>query len=85
MAICIEKALQDAALLLAEYQSPSARIDACALLCYVLDKPNSYLYTWPEKLLSVEDLFAFDSLLQRRIQGEPIAYILEEKSYESYS
>jgi len=56
--------------------SDSAKLDCQILLAHVIDKPTSYLYTWPEKSLSDEQKQAFILLLNRRIQGEPIAYIV---------
>ncbi|CZF77454.1 Release factor glutamine methyltransferase [Grimontia celer] len=83
MPISIENALRDAALLLAEHQSPSPRIDASVLLCHVLDKPSSYLYTWSDKSLSDEEKAAFNALLERRKVGEPVAYIIGYRDFWS--
>lgn len=83
MPISIENALRDAALLLAEHQSPSPRIDASVLLCHVLDKPSSYLYTWSDKSLSDEEEAAFNVLLERRKVGEPVAYIIGYRDFWS--
>ena len=63
--------------------SDSAKLDVEILLCFVLDKERSYLLTWPEKLLSDEQLHYFLQLLTRRIQGEPIAYITGIKEFWS--
>lgn len=63
--------------------SDSARLDVEVLLCFVLDKERSYLLTWPEKMLSDEQLHDFLPLLVRRIQGEPIAYITGVKEFWS--
>tara|TARA_R110001592_G_scaffold16123_7_gene69010 strand:- start:2678 stop:3604 length:927 start_codon:yes stop_codon:yes gene_type:complete len=63
--------------------SDSARLDVEILLCFVLDKERSYLLTWPEKMLSDEQLHDFLPLLVRRIQGEPIAYITGVKEFWS--
>jgi len=64
-------------------RSDSAKLDVEILLCFVLDKERSYLLTWPEKLLSDEQLHYFLPLLIRRIQGEPIAYITGIKEFWS--
>ena len=56
--------------------SDSADLDVQLLLLEVLDKPASYLFTWPDKVLTDEQLKRFSGLLQRRIAGEPVAYIL---------
>ncbi|PCH94874.1 MAG: protein-(glutamine-N5) methyltransferase, release factor-specific [Gammaproteobacteria bacterium] len=63
--------------------SDSAKLDTQILLCFVLNKARSYLLTWPDKLLSDEQLLSFVSLLVRRIQGEPIAYITGVKEFWS--
>jgi release factor glutamine methyltransferase len=68
--------------LLAEI-SDSAKLDAEILLSLVLKKTRSYLYTWPEKKLSDEQLHEFIKLLSRRAEGEPIAYITGIKEFWS--
>ncbi|WP_154124012.1 peptide chain release factor N(5)-glutamine methyltransferase [Grimontia hollisae] len=83
MPVTIENALRDAALLLAEYQSLSPRIDASVLLCHVLDKPSSYLYTWSDKALTEDEEAAFNTLLARRKTGEPVAYIIGYRDFWS--
>ncbi|TYK65527.1 peptide chain release factor N(5)-glutamine methyltransferase [Colwellia echini] len=55
--------------------SDSAKLDAQILLAFVLDKAHSYLLSWPEHVLTPPVEQAYLALLQRRIQGEPIAYI----------
>lgn len=63
--------------------SDSSRLDAECLLSFVLQKPSVYLRTWPEKELALTELQDFLDLVQRREQGEPIAYILESKQFWS--
>ena len=63
--------------------SPSARLDAELLLAYVLGKPRSYLRTWPEHEPSAEQVAAFQALLARRRQGEPVAYLLGRQGFWS--
>ncbi len=53
----------------------SARLDAEVLLAHVLGKPRSHLSAWPEREISTTALAQFQSLLTRRIAGEPIAYL----------
>lgn len=64
-------------------QSDSARLDAELLLACALDKDRVYLYTWPEKIPTDEQLGLFHTLLERRIQGEPIAHILGKQEFWS--
>ncbi|MCL9776164.1 peptide chain release factor N(5)-glutamine methyltransferase [Vibrio methylphosphonaticus] len=79
----IEAVLKRASLVLSESGSESASLDAAVLLCHALDKPRSYLLTWPEKQLTDDESMQFESLLKRRIQGEPVAYILGEREFWS--
>lgn len=65
--------------------SDSARIDAEVILAHVLEKDRTYLFTWPEKTLEVEQYLQWQSYLSRRVCGEPIAYILGEKEFWSLS
>lgn len=63
--------------------SDSAKLDCQLLLAKALDKPTSYLLTWPEKTLTETQVEYFDCLFIRRLNGEPIAYILQEKEFWS--
>ncbi len=64
-----------------QIDSPTAQLDAELLLAYVLDKPRSYLFTWPEKTLSEAQTEAYMALLARRQGGEPIAYLLGRQGF----
>ena len=61
----------------------SARLDAELLLAHVLDKPRSWLLAWPEQEVSPAMLVSFEKLLTRRVNGEPIAYILGMQEFWS--
>jgi release factor glutamine methyltransferase len=63
--------------------SDSAKLDCKILLAFVLDKETSYLLTWPDQKLTVPEFQAFMVLFGRRLQGEPIAYIIEEGEFWS--
>jgi release factor glutamine methyltransferase len=63
--------------------SDSAKLDCKILLAFVLDKETSYLLTWPDKTLSESQFQAFMMLFERRLEGEPIAYIIEEGEFWS--
>lgn len=64
-----------------EEVSDSSKLDTELLLCHVLDKPSSYLMTWPEKPLLVSQQQQFLTLMARRSTGEPIAYILGTQAF----
>jgi release factor glutamine methyltransferase len=63
--------------------SDTARLDAEVLLCHVLDVARSYLYAWSDRVLSVNEYNQFEALLQRRVKGVPIAYIVGNKEFWS--
>lgn len=65
--------------------SDTARLDVELLLAKALEKPRSYLYTWPEKVLTQTQYERFVQSLDRRKRGEPIAYLLGEKEFWSLS
>lgn len=64
--------------------SDSPRLDAEVLLVKAMVKTRTYFYTWPEKRLTLDELQLFQAMLQRRRQGEPIAYIVGEKEFWSH-
>ncbi len=53
-----------------------AKLDARLLLEYVCGTDHSFLITHPEKELTEDEDGAFNSLLERRQEREPLAYIL---------
>lgn len=65
--------------------SESPALDARLVLAYVLSKPTSYLFTWPELLLTDAQRKEAEALLQRRLTGEPMAYILGEQEFYGYA
>jgi release factor glutamine methyltransferase len=60
-----------------------SRIDIELLLVSVLNQPRSFLYAHPEYEFTLEQKKSFDLLYERRIGGEPIAYILGKKEFWS--
>ncbi len=79
----IELALKSATAKLTEGGKESPSLDAAVLLCHILGKPRSYLLTWPEKALEQEQQEQFEALLERRLNGEPVAYIIGEREFWS--
>lgn len=59
------------------------RRDVEVLLCHVLGKPRSYLYTWPEIAVAPDQLAALDALLAERQRGVPVAYLTGEREFWS--
>jgi len=63
--------------------SDTAQLDVQVLLASVLKVGRSFFYTWPDKVLDDAVIAQFEPLLQRRIAGEPIAYIIGEQEFWS--
>ncbi len=55
------------------------KLDANVLLAYILDVPRSVLMAWPERALAESDIIRYHDLIQRRAQGEPVAYMTGKK------
>lgn len=62
-------------------QSDSARLDAEILLMQVLNKPRSYLFTWPEMSLNQEQYITFERLIEQRANGMPVAYLIGYREF----
>lgn len=60
--------------------SSTPHLDAELLLAHALNKPRSFLYAHPEHDFINNQ---FEKLLTRRLNGEPIAYILGRKEFWS--
>lgn len=63
--------------------STTSRLDAEILLSKVLEVPSSYFYTHSEDLLTKTQHEIYLSFLKRRLNHEPIAYILEQQEFWS--
>lgn len=66
-----------------ESLSDSARLDIELILCHVLQKNRTYVFTWPDKFLSPEQAETFQIFFKRRKSGEPIAHILGQREFWS--
>lgn len=61
----------------------AARLEAEVLLAHILQEPRMYLYTHFDRPLTPQELAAYREVLQRRLHGEPAAYITGEKEFMS--
>lgn len=59
----------------------SADLDAQLLLAYVLDVPRARLRSHPESAPGTEAAGRYRALLERRADGEPLAYLTGEKDF----
>lgn len=63
--------------------SPSARADSETLLTLVLGTPRSWVHTHATDLLEPEVQREFNALLDRRLRGEPVAYLTGTREFWS--
>ncbi|MDZ7925309.1 MAG: peptide chain release factor N(5)-glutamine methyltransferase [Marinagarivorans sp.] len=77
----IAEALHQAASLTEITDSP--RLDAELLLAAATGYSRTFIYTWPEQILTPSAQQSFAQMLARRQQGEPIAHITEQREFWS--
>lgn len=63
----------------AEYNRP--RLEAELIVCYLLDVDKVYLYTHPNRIVDKKVVDKFDNLIEKRNEGYPIQYILENQEF----
>lgn len=63
----------------------AARLEAEILLAACLDKPRSHLFAWPERRVNPGQRERFESLVERRATGEPVAHLLGRREFWSLS
>ncbi len=61
----------------------SARLEAEVLISHLLGISRADLYTQPQRRLKEEELLVLREMVQRRLEGEPVAYIVGEKEFWS--
>jgi release factor glutamine methyltransferase len=66
-----------------ESVSDSTRLDIELILCHILQKNRTWLFTWPDKTLTAEQQQLFDTFFHRRKNGEPVAHIIGEREFWS--
>jgi release factor glutamine methyltransferase len=67
--------------LLAQAGVENARLDAQILLCFAMRIERSFLYAYPEHLVSPEQAYYYLTLIERRRLHEPMAYITGHKEF----
>lgn len=61
--------------------SDTALLDTELLLCHSLSVDRAWLKTWPDKILSAPDMQRFEQLFRRRLEGEPVAFIIGSQGF----
>ena len=75
----IKQTLAHAAEQFRELDSPT--LEARLLLSYTLEKPQTYLFTSENKSLADKTLSTFLTLIKKRKQREPLAYLTHHKEF----
>ena len=79
--LSIEALLRKAQQELTQAKIDTPRLDAEILLARILDKPRTYLMTWPEREVSASEAQTFEQWIRRRLKNEPVAYILGDQEF----
>lgn len=58
-------------------------LDACVLLCHVMQRDTAHLIAHADVPLGSDRQRAFDALIARRVAGEPVAYITGQREFFS--
>ncbi|MDQ7728562.1 peptide chain release factor N(5)-glutamine methyltransferase [Halomonas sp. SpR8] len=61
--------------------STSPRVDAEVLMCHVLERDRTWLYTWGDKACPPREQARFEALVAARAQGTPVAYLTGEREF----
>lgn len=75
----IEQCLRWAKSCLEGTESPA--LDSRLLLCHCLGCTQTYLMTWPDKVVSEADQARFESLIEQRRVGHPVAHLLGYRDF----
>lgn len=68
---------------LRESGSPSARLDAEVLVAHVVERDRSWVLAHPEAMLDADIVDRLRAVVDRRVAGEPIAYIRGFRDWQS--
>lgn len=64
-----------------QLKSTTPRLDAELLLAHVLNVSRGYCYAHPEQELTIEQQLHLQALIQERLAGEPIAYLIGRQAF----
>lgn len=77
----IKQALIKYSKLLKDKKITFADLDAEVILAYILKKPKEYLFSHSENNLTTKQLNDVKAFIQRRVKGEPVAYLTNHKEF----
>ncbi|WP_343128301.1 peptide chain release factor N(5)-glutamine methyltransferase [Buchnera aphidicola (Takecallis taiwana)] len=70
-------------ILLSDFQTP--RLDTELLISYILKKSRTWINVFDNFILNTKQVILLKKLLNRRLYGEPVAYIIHKKEFWSLS
>ena len=79
--LSVARALTRARDMLAVAGSGTPALDAELLLAHVLGRDRAWLYTYPERVLTRPQSVAYLTLVERRADHEPVAYLVGHKEF----
>ncbi|MBC8252800.1 MAG: peptide chain release factor N(5)-glutamine methyltransferase [Ardenticatenia bacterium] len=79
--LSVAQALARARDMLAVAGSDTAALDAEVLLAHVLGRNRAWLYTYPERILTWPQSVTYLTLVERRADQEPVAYLVGHKEF----
>jgi release factor glutamine methyltransferase len=65
----------------AKQVSDTLRLDAELLLAHVMEKDRTWLYTWSDKSLTLEQWQKYQALIAERSIGQPVAYLIGYREF----
>ncbi|MEG6617447.1 peptide chain release factor N(5)-glutamine methyltransferase [Peptococcaceae bacterium 1198_IL3148] len=77
----IKTALAQAGALLQKNDIEQPRLDAEVLLCHLLNCQRAYLYAHADQQLTEAEVQNYRHLLDRRVAGQPVAYLVGSKEF----
>lgn len=81
----VAEALKTATTRLKEHGIENARLDAEILLAHILKWRRLNLYVDSDKILPLEAVLKFNDLINRRLEGVPVAYLTGSKEFMGLS
>ncbi len=63
--------------------SDSPEVDSQVLLGHILECTRSYFHTWPEKKLTLDQQKQFETFIEQRQKGKPVAHITGQRGFWS--
>ena len=77
----IESTLNEGVNILEKNKISNPRLDSEILLSSSIKRDKKYIILNPNKILSSEQLNKFNSFIERRKKGEPVAYLINKKEF----